>query len=353
MKYLQDFIKQRELQSGQENAFKELSPFMQPSLASGTRGKMPTQQEFVTDASQWAQGQGIDPRFAIPAIEQMQGLKQFQTQPKREYREVNGVLGTLDDSGFAPVPGAPTPAPKPPEFDIKENANGDLVYVPRAPGGQLVPVGMKGKPPAPAVSVTVDNGKRQSEVVNSFLKEVPKLYEETLSNRAGYDRIGRALELVKKGGDSITGMSGQIKSALAPMATAIGMNTESMNDAQILQTILDTNAGSLRMEVVGPGPVSEFEQKILQNVSVKKISAAEGVKQILEGHLKEKRKRIDSFNSRLKSASKVPGYEDTLNLYPTIDTDNGEAQAPVSGAKQAQDGNWYIEKDGKFYRVEG
>lgn len=174
------------------------------------------------------------------------------------------------------------------------------------------------KASAPSTNIKIDAPKRQSSVVDSFLKDVSKNYDTAVSEMNAINRLDAALELVKKGGNEITGLSGAVKSALAPYATAIGMNTEKMDDAQLLRTLLDANAGSLRMEVVGPGPVTEFEQKILQKVSGKEMAAAEGVKKILEYHRKQKENKLESFNTQLKNASEVEGYSEVTKLYPLI-----------------------------------
>ncbi|MFA7256043.1 MAG: hypothetical protein WC047_00510 [Kiritimatiellales bacterium] len=155
-------------------------------------------------------------------------------------------------------------------------------------------------------NINIDN-KKQMSVVEPFLNKLPENYQAAVGDKMSISRIDQALEIVKKGGDSVTGLSGAVKSAVAPYATAIGMNTAAMNDSQILQTLLDANAGSLRMEVVGPGPVSNYEQGILQRVSGRKMSAAEGVKKVLEYHRGNKEEKIKSFNNQLDRASKLPG----------------------------------------------
>lgn len=176
---------------------------------------------------------------------------------------------------------------------------------------------------AGATQVNV-NTKRQSAVVESFIQQLPEAYKEAVGDKSAIERIDASLDIVNRGGDSVTGLSGAIKSALAPYATAIGMNTDAMNDAQILQTLLDAGAGSLRLEVVGPGPVSNFEQQILQKVSGRKMSAAEGVKAILNYHRSSKVAKLKSLNERLDNASKVEGYEDVQSIYPKIEYSSGQ-----------------------------
>jgi len=182
-------------------------------------------------------------------------------------------------------------------------------------------------------NINIDN-KKQMSVVEPFLNKLPENYQAAVGDKMSIARIDQALDIVKKGGDSVTGLSGAVKSAVAPYATAIGMNTAAMNDSQILQTLLDANAGSLRMEVVGPGPVSNYEQGILQRVSGRKMSAAEGVKKILEYHRANKEEKIKSFNNQIGKVSTLPGYSDVTTLYPKIDYNT----APPAG------GGWGIKR---------
>lgn len=91
-KGLRDFITQQTDKRGTEAAFRELSPFIQPSMAD-TRasmpgaakgragGELPTLSQFTTDATQWAQGQGIDPKYALPVINTLKEQGNFQATP--------------------------------------------------------------------------------------------------------------------------------------------------------------------------------------------------------------------------------------------------------------------------------
>lgn len=245
---------------------------------------------------------------------------------KAELREVNGVLGFVDGGRFTPVEGAPQRSP---EYQIVETDQG-FQYVPKSPG-QPIPTGLRGRErQTPTTNITIDSGKRQSEVVDSFLKKLPDVYQQAVSDHASIAKINSALEIVNRGGNSVTGLSGAVKAALAPYATAVGLNTQTMDDAQLLHTLLDATAGSLRMEVVGPGPVSNFEQGILQKVSGKKMSAAEGVKAILNYHKHGKEQNIRQLNKRIESAAETEGYGDILRLYPPIDIRAKQEQQPQS-----------------------
>jgi hypothetical protein len=217
---------------------------------------------------------------------------------------------------------------------------------------------------AGATNVTTNvggDGVGDQELAKSLLTNAPKLQETAQQAVKSAARIDRTIDLLDKHGDDITGISGAIKRGLAPYATAMGLNIGQMDDAQILNALLTEGQGSMRLAVIGPGPVSEYEQKILEQVSGKKIAAAEGIKMLLEHRQNQLYSDIDNYNNNTDALSKF--YEKTEIAYPKIKYNkrggkNGGAAGksndapPVKDAQKAPDGNWYVERNGKFYRVE-
>lgn len=312
VKGLQDFVSQQADKRGADAAFRELAPFLQPSLSRKTLGKMPTQQEFIADASQWAQGQGIDPRYSIPAIEQMQGLKQFQSVPKKDYQTINGVYGIVDDKGFTPVPGAPPPKA---DYEIKQNESGEFFYVPKTPGGSTVPVGLKGKTPGPQVIVS-QGENRENKLFEQAVSSLPKDLEEATNARRNIGRLDQAIGIAEKYGNDVAGFGGQFQKAMGAVLSPLGMNTAKMDAAQILDSLTKEGAGSLRAAIIGPGQVSNYEQQIMQQVSGGRMSSAEGVIAILEHHRKTNEETISGYKRKLDTITKKPGYEEAKDLYP-------------------------------------
>lgn len=136
---LQDFIKQQEVKTGTENAFKELAPFLQPSKSSLTPGRMPTQQEFVTDASQWAQGQGMDMKYALPMINTLKEQGSFQAAPAvPKVENFSGTPYIVDGTKLSVAPGF-VQTPKEPRivdwgYGQKKNLDtGEIYRIPTAP----------------------------------------------------------------------------------------------------------------------------------------------------------------------------------------------------------------------------
>lgn len=294
--------------------------FYGPSQSQATRGQLPTPTEARQDLLAFGRDQGVSPLVVDQAAKSLESF----LRPKTKFENVGGTLYGLDEErGTVGIPeGFQAPAVDPLK-DMPADYRAFLVSNQMEPSPQSYAAYNAGelerrRASAPSVNVGVNTEKRQSAVVDSMLKDIDKNYQQAQSDAGAINRIDRALDIVKKSGNSVTGLSGAVKAAVAPYATAVGLNTESMNDAEILRTLLDTNAGSLRLEIVGPGPVSNYEQGILQSVSGKKISAAQGVKQLLEWNRRQKERSVKTFNSRKQSAGKIEGYQDINQIYPDV-----------------------------------
>lgn len=183
-----------------------------------------------------------------------------------------------------------------------------------------------------AASTTINVGdKRESKFMEEFTgKVLPKLHEEAMADKDAIGRFDMTIDLLKKSGDDITGVSGAIKRFAAPYATALGINTDKMTDAQILNVLFSAQAGSLRKEIVGPGQVSNFEQQILQGVSGGSISTATGAMALMEYYRNQKVKRIGDVNERIKAAAAIPGYENLPGIYPPIEIGAGKNDSPAT-----------------------
>lgn len=173
-------------------------------------------------------------------------------------------------------------------------------------------------PPKPGQQINIGADKQEMALFEPLLKDLPNRQGEAALAGKAIARIDRSLDLIDKHGDSITGVSGAIKRTLAPYATTVGLNTAEMDDSQILTSLLTEGQGSLRMEVIGPGPVAIYEQKILEQVSGKKISAAEGVKKLLEAARENKASYIQNYNEQVEAISSEPGYEKARKIYKPV-----------------------------------
>ncbi len=179
--------------------------------------------------------------------------------------------------------------------------------------------------------VNNNNMKRENEALGQAFGEFKDAFPQARTSRQAVLRIDRALDILDKHGNKVTGLSGATRRALAPFATAAGIKIGGMNEAQILQSLLQEGAGSLRMAVIGSGPVSNYEQGILQAVSGGGMSAAEGVRRILGYHRESHVNNIEMYNNRVRVLSQQPGYGLTDQLYPAIDMPKPRAGARNQG----------------------
>ena len=139
--------------------------------------------------------------------------------------------------------------------------------------------------------------KKENAIVKPLLDKMPAMEQEAEMAKVADGRSQKMLEILDRQGDKVTGWSGGIRKALASPAKMIGLNIDSLTDAQILETLLTEGQGALRMQVVGPGQVTEYEQRLLKQVAGGKMSTAKGLRKLLE-YNKEKLNSPATITSR-------------------------------------------------------
>lgn len=184
--------------------------------------------------------------------------------------------------------------------------------------------------------------ERESGLVEQGIKDIKENKKDVLMSRSAIDRIDQALNIVEKQGDKVAGVQGQIRRALAPFAKTIGMDVQAATDAQILDSLLTAGAGSLRSQVVGPGPVTNYEQEILQKVSGGKMSYADGIKAVLEEARNQHAGNIDRYNEQVETISVIKGYENIKGVFKPINYTKRQpkAQAATTGKKVVNEGTY-------------
>ena len=168
----------------------------------------------------------------------------------------------------------------------------------------------KGKlPPDPNVE---DTAYRRT-LVTKTLTEMPTLKKDATTQAGNIERINMALGMVERG---VTGKGGQLKAFLAPYAEMAGINTENWNESQTFQLLTRAIVGPMRLDIIGPGPVSEWEQKLMQKISGGGGAAKDAAKELLSFW---KQKAID----------KVSLYNNTLEGLKTIMPEAGAIHKPI------------------------
>lgn len=140
------------------------------------------------------------------------------------------------------------------------------------------------------------------QIVTKTLTELPKLKADARTQGNNIERIDRALELVKKG---VTGKGGQVKGFLAPYAEMMGVSSEGLNDAQTFQLLTRVIIGPMRLDIVGPGPVSEWEQQLMQKISGGGGSAKPAAIELLNSYKKQAQAKVQNYNETLNGITQI------------------------------------------------
>jgi hypothetical protein len=133
-------------------------------------------------------------------------------------------------------------------------------------------------------------------IFTQSFRELPKLKAEATTQNNNIERINTAIDLVGKG---VTGKGGQVKSFLAPYAEMIGVDSQNLNDAQKFELLTRVIIGPMRLDIVGPGPVSEWEQKLMQKMSGSGGAVAPAALELLNAYKKQAQSKVDTYNTTL------------------------------------------------------
>jgi hypothetical protein len=162
-------------------------------------------------------------------------------------------------------------------------------------------------------------------LVTKTVTELPKLKKEAISGVSTLAQTNRALELVEKG---VTGKGGQLKAFLAPYAEMVGINSEGLNDAQAFQLFTRAVIGPMRLDLIGPGPVSEYEQKLMQQLSGSGGTAKSAAKELLGYYQSLAKKRVDNYNETLEGVSSLAPH--VGKVYKPVIVEQGKAPSSYS-----------------------
>jgi len=158
--------------------------------------------------------------------------------------------------------------------------------------------------------------------LRQLAKDLPKLKTEAATQGNNIGQIDKALTLLKTG--NVTVKSGQLKAFLAPYAEAVGMNTKGMDDAQTFQLLARQIIGPMRLDIIGAGPVSEWEQKLMQKMSGGGGAGTQAAYELLTAY-------------RKMAETKIQNYNDTLAGGIEIDPNIGKIHKPIkAGGSQAR-----------------
>lgn len=138
------------------------------------------------------------------------------------------------------------------------------------------------------------------QLVSKRFTELSGAYSEARKRKSVVPIIDKMLDLIDKEG--VTGKGGQVKAFLAPYAEAAGITSKELQNAQTYEVLTRLLAGPARLDLVGSGQVSNFEQDLLSKLSGGGGTAKEAARGILEYNRGLAKDRIDTFNELLESS---------------------------------------------------
>lgn len=191
------------------------------------------------------------------------------------------------------------------------------------------------------------------ELWKTTMRELPKLKKEAVTQATNIQRIDKAFEFIKEGKSGVTGKGGQIKAFIAPYAEMLGVDSRGLNDAQTFQLLTRVIVGPMRLDIIGPGPVSEWEQKLMQQLSGGGGAGKSAALELLNTYKRMAESKVDSYNTTLEGA--VSMNKTVGTIYKPIQYRRKETAMPAEPAPAgAGTGNgvvWKRDANGKLVRV--
>jgi hypothetical protein len=184
----------------------------------------------------------------------------------------------------------------------------------------------------PAVQLKIDSGgksfgdKLDYESGKKLISTLPKMKDEAVVAAVSLDKMKYMVDLMDKGAG---GTAGALKAAVAPYAELFGYNPKSLSDAQAFQLAAKTISGSMRMAIIGPGQVSNYEQQLLQSLSGGGNTARAAAKELYSLYAKEAKDRVSKYNDSVSALHELSPKSKTL-WKPIEMNISGGAAEPVN-----------------------
>ena len=160
----------------------------------------------------------------------------------------------------------------------------------------------KNKTPAVQISMGATTHR---QITGSALTELAPMRKAAKSQVTNLGQINKAIALLDKG---VTGKAGELKAWLAPYAESAGVKgklLKSMTAAQSFQLLTRAIVGPMRLDIIGPGPVSEWEQKLMQKLSGSGGAAEDAARDLLTYYKSLSQAKIDIYNEFLEGAAGI------------------------------------------------
>lgn len=172
---------------------------------------------------------------------------------------------------------------------------GDKVFIQYADG--TTEERAKGANPSTVLKVNVGD-KTDQLVAREAVKELPKLRRDANTAVGAKSRIGQMLPMIENG------VAGGLKGNILSRVSSI-FDTPATSEADLFKKMATAGAGSMRMSVVGPGPVSNYENQLMQSISGGGNGARSAIVKLLKFYQSEADRTINDYNDAIETASTV------------------------------------------------
>lgn len=172
-----------------------------------------------------------------------------------------------------------------------------------------------------------------------FIKQMPKAKQVAMDSNEALGKMAKMKALLDSG---VGGSGARAKAWAAPILDMLGKNSKGLDDASLYDSLSQAIAGSLRMQTVGGGQITEYEQKLLQKVSGGGRMAPEAAKELVDYYMKQGMTRIEEYNAMADDFDEiVPKRKGTYRKI-NPQTEKAEATIPQGAVlipnKQTKDG---------------
>jgi len=184
--------------------------------------------------------------------------------------------------------------------------------------------------------VTVDTGGKLSvEAGKEGLKDLSKGREAADMAVTKYNMVKNQIALLDTG--KAGGPINALKAYLAPGFSALGVDVSGMNEAQLYEAWAKAIGGSNRMAVIGPGQVSDYEQKIMQRLSGSGSKmTADAAKGLLKEYLRQQEDVISRYNNKVDSFNKTYIKDNVQSPYEKVELEKYSEPLPKGIPKDSK-----------------
>jgi hypothetical protein len=158
------------------------------------------------------------------------------------------------------------------------------------------------------------------EAVKLASKDIPVFRDEARTALAGIKTLDQMQGLLAGGAGA---RPGQIKVFLSRLT---GQQTEGMADAEVYQLLAETLRGPLREDIVGPGPMTEAEQRLLGQVTGGGNTGSKAASRLLEIYRESALGKVRNYNETRRRVGQTE--PSVLRLYEELQIPGAGGQAP-------------------------